>query len=67
MRKITVTICAALGIAAVLAGLTITLAGNQAAQRSEAIGLPSDAEIRKILAERVGDQENSVLILMAGA
>jgi CubicO group peptidase (beta-lactamase class C family) len=64
MRKITVTICAALGIAAVLVGLTTTLAGIQAAQSSEAIGLPSDAEIRKILTERVGDQEKSVGIVV---
>ena len=64
MRKVTVTICAALGIAAVLAALTTTLAGNQVAQSSEAIGFPSDAEIRKILAERVGDQENSVGIIV---
>jgi CubicO group peptidase (beta-lactamase class C family) len=64
MRKITVTICAALGIAWTLVGLMTTLAGNHPAQSSEAIGLPSDGEIRKILAERVGEQENSVGIVV---
>src|SRR5947208_12520042 len=39
--------------AAVVAGSMMTLAGAQAGPSSDAIVLPSDADIRKVLAERV--------------
>lgn len=53
--------------AGVLAGLVTTLAGAQARQSSGAIVLPSDADIRKMLAERVdalAAQERSVGIVI---
>src|SRR3989440_5561303 len=42
--------------------IATSLAGNQPSQ--SALVLPSDGEIRKILAERVGAQENSVGIVV---
>jgi len=48
----------------IFAGLTTTLAGAQPAQNSGAIVLPSDAEIHKMLTERVGAQENGVGIVV---
>ncbi len=49
MRMTRRTVCAA----GVLAGSMMTLAGAQARQSAGAIVLPSDADIRKVLAERV--------------
>ena len=48
----------------IFAGLTTTLAGAQPAQNSGATVLPSNAEIHKMLAERVGTQENGVGIVV---
>ncbi len=50
--------------ACVFVGLTTTLAGAQPTQNSDAIVLPSDAEIHKMLAERVGAEENGVGIVV---
>ena len=55
---------AALAAAALFAGLTTALAETQTAQRSNASVLPSDVEIRKILAERVGAHENEIGIVV---
>ncbi len=48
--------------ACVFASLITTVVENQAAQSS--LPLPSDAEIRKTLAERVGGQENDIGIIV---
>jgi serine-type D-Ala-D-Ala carboxypeptidase/endopeptidase len=45
--------CAGVVVILILAGLTTTPAGAQAKQNSAVIVLPSDADIRKILVERV--------------
>ena len=53
--------------AAVVAGSMMTLAGAQAGPSSDAIVLPSDADIRKVLAERVdalAGQEDGVGIVI---
>jgi D-alanyl-D-alanine-carboxypeptidase/D-alanyl-D-alanine-endopeptidase len=70
MQIIRRTVCAApvLGVLVIaLAGLTIILVGVQATQSSGAIVLPSDADIRKMLAERVdalAGQEDGVGIVV---
>jgi serine-type D-Ala-D-Ala carboxypeptidase/endopeptidase len=64
MNKIAVQVCAALGMAGVVASLTTTPAGIQAAQSSVATVLPRDGEIHKMLAERVGVQDNAVGIVV---
>ena len=64
MRKIALQVCAGFGMAVVLAGLRTILAGPQAAPSRGSLGLPSDGEIRKMLAERVGAQENAVGIVV---
>src|ERR1700722_359222 len=46
----------------IVTSLTTTLAATQTAQ--SALALPSDGEIRKILAERVGAQEGSIGIVV---
>ena len=50
--------------AAALGGLMTTVAGAQATNSSAAIVLPSDADIRKLLAERVNAQGDGVGIVV---
>src|SRR6266516_5115340 len=50
--------------ACVFVGLTTTLADTQPTQNSDAIVLPSDAEIHKMLVERLGAEENGVGIVV---
>lgn len=51
-------------VAGVIAGLLIGLPGAQAEKPPGAIAVPPDAEIRKILAERVGAEGNGVGIVV---
>jgi serine-type D-Ala-D-Ala carboxypeptidase/endopeptidase len=62
MNKIFLQICAALGMTVVLATLTTTVIGAPAAESSPVV--PSDAEIRKILTERIGSHGNEIGIVV---
>jgi CubicO group peptidase (beta-lactamase class C family) len=64
MRKSVVQISAAVSVAVMLAGSTTIFAESQATPSPGPTGLPSDSEIRKILAERVGAHDNAVGVVV---